>query len=198
MVANMSEGNIWNEMASRAHAISKSKGWWDDWPDPTQRPLDGLCGLLSSEVAELYRACTPEVGDMVGDNASEKLDGFAKAEEEIADIAIRLGDLICSQGHNLDVAMHRADAYYLEIWSQQSEKYPWPTRFGDICSDLNCNIAAILEAWRRGESIADPCGRLLWKIKLYSEGCSWRLLAAIDAKMTYNAKREKRHGGLKS
>jgi NTP pyrophosphatase (non-canonical NTP hydrolase) len=69
-------------MIDAAHNNSKSKGFWDE-----SRNVGEAIALLHSEASELLE------GMRDGNPESKKIPGFTQAEEEAADLVIRLGDM---------------------------------------------------------------------------------------------------------
>lgn len=89
-----------NEMAERAHAMSREKGWYED-----ERNIPEMLALIHSEVSEAledYRHYKREelASSFIDDN--NKPIGFPT---ELADIVIRVGDLAVFLGIDLEQAV---------------------------------------------------------------------------------------------
>ena len=82
------------EIQNRVHRIALDHGWWD-----APRSIGEVLMLVVTELAEAmeaYREGNPE---------SEKIRGFSRMEEELADVMIRLLDLAENEGFNLEAAV---------------------------------------------------------------------------------------------
>ena len=88
------------EIQNRVHRIALDHGWWD-----APRSIGEVLMLVVTELAEAmeaYREGNPE---------SEKIRGFSRMEEELADVMIRLLDLAENEGFNLEAAVLAKMAY---------------------------------------------------------------------------------------
>lgn len=94
-----------NEMVERAHAASRSKGWYD--PPHDKRNIGEMLALLHSEVTEMLECYRDGEMTEYTDEKGKPL-GFPS---EAADVAIRLGDLCGYLGIDLDGAVERKMAY---------------------------------------------------------------------------------------
>lgn len=72
------------------HENAKAKGWWE-----TDRNDGELIALCHSELSEMLE------GLRHGNSASEHIPTFTAAEEEAADVVIRLMDMCEARGWNL-------------------------------------------------------------------------------------------------
>lgn len=76
--------NAWNRFSAKIHSNAIDKGFW---PEPKSDRNDGeLIALMHSELSELLEAVR------AGDPASEHIEHFTSAEEECADLIIRVMD----------------------------------------------------------------------------------------------------------
>ena len=87
-----------SELCEEAHAIAKSKGFWEVFEDGSvkKRNLSELLMLCVSELGESCEALRR--GDLQKDEIWRK-DTF---EDELADTMIRIGDLAKSEGIDLE------------------------------------------------------------------------------------------------
>jgi len=88
------------EIQNRVHRIALDHGWWD-----APRSIGEVLMLLVTELAEAmeaYREGNPE---------SDKIRGFSRMEEELADVIIRLLDLAGKEGLNIEAAVLAKMAY---------------------------------------------------------------------------------------
>lgn len=83
-----------NAMAEACHQTSRDKGWWE-----ADRNVGEMIALMHSELSEMLEAFRD------GDPPSEKCPGFTHAEEEAADVVIRLMDMASRRGWNLGGAI---------------------------------------------------------------------------------------------
>jgi len=80
-----------SDIQMKVHKTAVEHGWWDK-----PRPVGEVLMLMVTELAEAmeaYREGNPE---------SEKIPGYSKLEEELADVVIRLLDFAAGAG--LDIA----------------------------------------------------------------------------------------------
>jgi len=81
-------------LQEEAHRIAVDHGWWD-----RARSAGEALMLVVTELAEAMEAIR------TGNPGSEKIDGFSKVEEELADAVIRILDYAGGRGLNLDGAL---------------------------------------------------------------------------------------------
>jgi NTP pyrophosphatase (non-canonical NTP hydrolase) len=82
------------EMQRQVHRTAVEHGWWE-----SPRATGEVLMLVVTELAEAMEAYR------VGNPESEKLPGFSKMEEELADTIIRLLDLAEERGFRLEQAV---------------------------------------------------------------------------------------------
>lgn len=92
-----------------SHAVSRSKGWYDG--EDARRNIPEMLALLHSEISEAledYRTQKVPLSTLGLFDEKGKPIGFAS---EIADVAIRLGDLCGYLGINLTAAVVEKTTY---------------------------------------------------------------------------------------
>lgn len=82
-------------LSDQAHAIARDRGWWD-----APRNEGELIALMHSELSELLEAYRKDPS-----KPSEHCPEITAAEEEAADVIIRLLDFACAAGMDLDRAV---------------------------------------------------------------------------------------------
>lgn len=89
-----------SEIQEKVHKTAVAHGWWDG-----PRSVGEVLMLMVTEIAEAmeaYRAGNPE---------SDKIPGYSKLEEELADVIIRLLDFAGGEGLDIDGAVMAKMAY---------------------------------------------------------------------------------------
>jgi NTP pyrophosphatase (non-canonical NTP hydrolase) len=88
------------DIQQAVHKTAVEHGWWE-----APRPAGEVLMLMVTELAEAmeaYRRGNPE---------SEKIPGFSKMEEELADVVIRLLDYAGGEGFDIEGALVAKMAY---------------------------------------------------------------------------------------
>lgn len=88
------------EIQEQVHRTAIEHGWWDK-PRSTGEVLMLMVTEIS-EAMEAYRS---------GNGESDKIAGFSKIEEELADVIIRLLDFAGKEGMNIEGALAAKMAY---------------------------------------------------------------------------------------
>ncbi len=89
-----------SEMQRRIHETAVAHGWWE-----SPRPTGEVLMLVVTEIAEAMEAYR------VGNPRSEKIPGFSKLEEELADAIIRILDYAEGESLRIDEAIGAKMAY---------------------------------------------------------------------------------------
>ena len=87
---------LWRTIENQVHDSAKSKGFW---PEGRTRADGELIALMHSELSEALEALRN------GDPASEHIPEFSGAEEEMADLVIRVMDTACNRGWRIPEAI---------------------------------------------------------------------------------------------
>jgi len=90
------------KLQQKIHQTAIEHGWWD-----RERSIGEVLMLAVTELAEAMEAYRD------GNPTSEKIDGFSKVEEELADTVIRLLDFAEGMGYDIENAL-RAKMLYNE------------------------------------------------------------------------------------
>lgn len=88
------------QLQEQIHRTAVEHGWWDQ-----SRPIGEALMLIVTELAEAmeaYRDGNPE---------SDKIEGFSKVEEELADTIIRILDLAGGMGFDIQGALEAKMMY---------------------------------------------------------------------------------------
>ena len=179
------------ELQKEAHAIAKSKGWWDE-----ERTFGDLIALVHSELSEAlewYRE-GEHVQPMREESPQYGLDDPVHGKykpvgvpSELADVVIRVADM--AEHYDWD----------LSGWEDAdiSHTIVDPT-FGDwIClihASLAWAFAGLCTTLQRSEWI-EPLKVALCLVNDMAAHYGIDLDAAIEAKLEYNRSRPYRHGG---
>lgn len=97
----MSLNTAWHTLQADVHDLAKSKGWYDHG----ERNLGELIALCHSELSEALEALRH------GNPQSEHISGYSQAEEELADVVIRLMDMAAYQGWDIAGAIEAKHLY---------------------------------------------------------------------------------------
>ena len=166
-----------------AHAIAKSKGWWD-----TERTFGDLIALVHSELSEALEAYRDEVLPSKPHLLSTKVVG------ELADVVIRVADM--AEWYGVDLAARIAS---LSLLSRPGEGLD---TFGDWITACHAWLSDTFRSYgseTRGIDLPGTwlidMGMLIKCIQAMAAHYGIDLDAAIEAKMEYNRSRPYRHGG---
>lgn len=88
------------EIQHAVHKTAVEHGWWE-----APRPAGEVLMLMVTELAEAMEAYRK------GDPESDKIPGFSKMEEELADVVIRLLDYAGGEGFDIEGALAAKMAY---------------------------------------------------------------------------------------
>jgi len=88
------------QLQEAIHRTAVEHGWWE-----RERPFGEVLMLAVTELAEAMEAYRE------GNPASEKIDGFSKIEEELADTIIRILDYAGGLGLDIEGALCAKMAY---------------------------------------------------------------------------------------
>ena len=90
----MSESKTIDALQRAVHQTAVEHGWWDQ-----ARPIGEVLMLVVTELAEAMEAYRS------GDTGSDKIPGFSKVEEELADAIIRILDFAGAHDLNIEGAL---------------------------------------------------------------------------------------------
>ncbi len=83
-----------SQMQEQVHRTAIDHGWWD-----TPRATGEVFMLMVTEISEAMEAYRS------GNPASDKIKGFSRIEEELADVIIRLLDFAGKEGMDIEGAL---------------------------------------------------------------------------------------------
>ncbi len=96
----MNESMSVGQMQQAIHRTAVEHGWWD-----RERSIGEVLMLAVTELAEAMEAHRD------GNPASEKIGGFSRVEEELADTIIRVLDLAGGMEYDIENALRAKMAY---------------------------------------------------------------------------------------
>lgn len=171
------------DLQKRAHATSKSKGWWDGVegkPSP-QCVLEKLC-LVHTEVTEAYDELSHGYRTSILVGANLKPVGLPI---ELADVAIRVADLAEALEIDMGSEMVRDAALKEQCFG-----------FDPVLRILHTHklISCAVEAVREGRE--PNLSHIFAWVDLTAMSFGIDLARAIEIKVTYNETRPHRHGKL--
>jgi hypothetical protein len=172
------------QFAVHIHATALAKGWW------SQPREDGtLLALMHEEISEADEAIVS------GNGPSEKIPAFSGAEEELADLIIRILDYGEHKGWNLPerIASLCPNRDYIARHSAD------PCQDALAINALHRGISAALTALRKSDETEAQHQLAATAITalIYSVARGWHLEKALVAKAKFNEGRSHRHGGKK-
>ena len=167
------------KLIQQAHSLAKEKGWWDD----ERLPAELVC-LFHSEISEAFEEY--RMGKMATYYTETpqgcKPEGFWV---EIADLCIRIGDLMGRMG-----------------WVQKRNFARLPRHFqsSQFLFSLHRQVADLIEDgnWNFRGNTRDRLTRILETCLLIAERHDVELWEIIDLKHQYNETRPYRHGGKRA
>lgn len=172
------------QLAGFCHSISWSRGWWTD--PHSGRSLLGarnfgeMLALIHSEITEAF-----EAGSLPVDTLCAKT-GFPEVAVELADVLIRLFDLICAE--KITVGPHfsvtRIDRVSATFTGSE-------IALDDYCVKLHSDVTAMLEGHRKGlwQDVALGAAKLIDHVFEAAEQFGIPLTDAFLAKCEYNLRR---------
>ena len=89
-----------SEIQEKVHKTAVEHGWWE-----RPRPVGEVLMLMVTELSEAMEAYRE------GNPASEKIPGYSKLEEELADVIIRVLDFAGSEKLDIEGAVKAKMAY---------------------------------------------------------------------------------------
>ena len=96
----MNESMSVAQLQEAIHRTAVEHGWWD-----RDRPIGEVLMLAVTELAEAMEAYRD------GNPSSDKIEGFSKVEEELADTIIRILDLAGGMAYDIEKALRAKMAY---------------------------------------------------------------------------------------
>lgn len=172
----------WETMAARCHEISVSKGFYEECFDPgggfnpDHKNFPEQIALWHSEISELDEALS-KMGP------SAKIPQYSEAQEEIADILIRVMDSAHARGFELSSLGEHENDFESDIYA------------GDAVRRLHRSATNVLEAWRKGGDVERAVRVFFYSTLRF--GCAHvpGFSGAVYAKIRYNEGRPYKHGG---
>ena len=209
------------ELQKEAHAIAKSKGWWDTAESPSQTPSFGastpsfgadahrspqsrrtfgdLIALVHSELSEAleaYRLNPNSVGPMREESPQYGLDDPLHGKYKPVGVPSELADVVIRVA---DMVEHYEENLEVYVRATPTLAYEGNTStFGEWIAVIHKQLSDAWGAWYVQED------RCLWVNALArAVALTYRMAthygidldAAIEAKMEYNRGRSYRHGG---
>lgn len=193
----------WNWLSNEAHALAISKGWW-----LSPRSLLECMALVMSEIGEAVEAFrTP--------GCSKKILAFSHAEEELADIFIRLADMTCAFDLPVDMAIrarfpslpgngfsHCEDSFVVatnqamaRIQADGGDTHLNPLEHLAMAAAYLGEATFFSTQDEDDESSACAISQALFECMTLANEQNYNLAEAIIAKHRYNTARQFRHGG---
>jgi len=156
-------------LAQEIHAANIAAGWWKQIDGVTQpRNIGELLCLVHSEISE-----SDEGSD--GWKMDDKLPHRKMSEVELADVAIRVLDILGYYGVNV----------------YPVEGIPRRMMFADWLALMHRITSEAMEGFRKGRDDrgCQSLVRLLWVVEAAADDYKWDLMGAIAEKRAFNAQR---------
>ena len=190
------------ELQREAHAIAKSKGWWDEG-----RTFGELIALVHSELSEaleayrewghcdlMFESFNQFQGRSVSRTPGGKPIGVAS---ELADVVIRVADM--AEWYRIDLAKSLEEDEDLGEAKQAYLEHRMSGNldsFGEWIAAIHEDMAdAGYHQRNRGDNLGSHLVSVIWMVQEMAAHYGIDLDAAIEAKMEYNRGRSYRHGG---
>ncbi len=106
-----------NELCKMAHENARNKGFWEDWdsiswedglPDRSESSTLNIQELYNNAIGNRLMLIVSELGEALEALRHDDIDNF---KEELADVAIRLGDLCGGLGIDLEAEIEKKMKY---------------------------------------------------------------------------------------
>lgn len=183
-----------NQIVDIAHTNAKNKGFWEIELQQQQRRNDGeMLALIHSEIAELYDA-------LITANPSQKIPDFTEAEEEFADIIIRIADLVGGRAWPVANYLTEDNNYFINMQNKINALFPLQdyVRYNIIANFLHSGVGQVTEAIRQPQpnlaAICIPLAGMIKGIDYFAQTFHYRVVEAIELKINYNSNRPYKHG----
>ena len=168
------------DLQREAHAIAKDHGWWNE-----ERTFGDLIALVHSKLSEALEAYRDEVLPSKPHLLSTKV------ASELADVVIRVADMVEHYGYSLDPAES------IEDWDALDVCLAGLGSFGDWIARLHW-ITAEATSYKGVASehlVINALASLIVGVQRMAAHYGIDLDAAVEAKVQYNRTRPYRHGG---
>ncbi|MCV6637421.1 hypothetical protein [Candidatus Albibeggiatoa sp. nov. NOAA] len=186
-------------IAQMAHDNAIAKGFWDDEIKHDKRRNDGeMISLIHSEVYELYEAL------LCPNRLSRKLaeQHIYEFEEEVADIVIRLSDMVLRRGWDISNEFETENLFYHQVIQQLANLENLPhyhmLRANLICNFFHTCLGQVTEALREPQppvdAICQAFASMVQMVAYLEITYDFNINHAIALKLKYNTARPHMHG----